>query len=93
MREGANLHTRQLLSQENVRGTPALAVGNHDAIALWQSADVAESKMRGLGNAGSAASVALNAELPAGTFANDKLFVAYIAKEKEKRSIWLLRAE
>ena len=91
--QGQSFSSRQLLSQENVRGTPALAVGNKNSIALWQSADVAGSKMRGLGNAGSAASVALNAELPAGTFANDKLFVAYIAKEKEKRSIWLLRAE
>jgi hypothetical protein len=49
--------------------------------------------MRELGNAGSALSVATNAELPAGVFSNGKLFVAYIGKEKEKRSIWLIRAE
>ncbi|HEU4932015.1 MAG TPA: hypothetical protein VFT48_08030 [Pyrinomonadaceae bacterium] len=48
--------------------------------------------MRSVGNAGAALSVAANAELPAGTFVNDKLFVAYIGKEKEKRSIWLIRA-
>lgn len=90
---GRSFSSRRLLSQETVRGTPAFAVGNNNLIALWQNGDAIETKMRDLGSAGSAMSVAVNAELPAGAFANDKLFVAYIAKEKEKRSIWLLRAE
>ena len=90
---GSTFSPRQLLSQETVRGTPAFAVGNNNLIALWQNGDAIESKMRDIGSAGSALSIAVNAELPAGAFANDKLFVAYIAKEKEKRSIWLLRAE
>lgn len=85
---------RQLVSQEGVRGTPVLAVGNNNStIALWQSSNAAETKMAELGKAGAAASVAVNAELPAGTVANGKLFVAYIAKEKEKRSVWLVRAD
>jgi hypothetical protein len=83
---------RQLLSQETVQGTPAVATDQTKMIALWQTTGVAETKMRDLGNAGSALSVAANAELPAGTFANEKLFVAYIAREKEKRSVWLVRA-
>jgi len=87
--KGHSFSPRQLLSQETVRGTPALAAGR---IAVWQSADTAETKMHNIGTTGSALSVAANAELPAGAFANDRLFVAYIAKEKEKRSIWLLRA-
>jgi len=91
--KGHSFSPRQLLAQETVRGTPALAVHDNNLIALWQNSDVAETKMREIGGAGSAASVAVNAELPAGTFANDKLFVAYIATAKEKRSIWLLRAE
>lgn len=85
---------RQLVSQEGVRGTPVLAAGNNNStIALWQSSNAAETKMAELGKAGAAASVAVNAELPAGTVANGKLFVAYIAKEKEKRSVWLVRAD
>jgi hypothetical protein len=36
-------------------------------------------------------SVAANAELPSGAFANDKLFVAYITKVGEKRSVWLAK--
>ena len=87
--KGRSFSPRQLLSSETVRGTPVIANGNQSMIAVWQSADTAETKMRDIGTTGSALSVALNAELPAGTFANDKLFVAYIAKEKEKRSIWL----
>ena len=86
--------TRQLVSQEGVRGTPALASGNNSAtIALWQTANTAETKMVELGKAGAALSVAANAELPAGTVSNGKLFVAYIAKEKENRSVWLVRAD
>lgn len=91
--KGHSFSPRQLLSQETVRGTPALAAGQQSMIAVWQSADTAETKMHNIGTTGSALSVAVNAELPAGVFANDRLFVAYIAKEKEKRSIWLLRAE
>jgi len=91
--KGRSFSPRQLLSQETVRGTPALAAGSQTMIAVWQSADKVETKMRDIGTAGSALSVAANAELPVGAFANDRLFVAYIAKEKEKRSIWLLRAE
>ena len=87
--KGHSFSARQLLSQENVRGTPELVVGNSNVIALWQSADVPDTKMRELGTSGTVLSVAANAELPAGAFSNDKLFVAYIAKEKEKRSIWL----
>jgi len=90
--KGRSFSPRQLLSQETVRGTPALAVGSQSMIAVWQSADAVATKMRDIGTTGSALSVAANAELPAGAFANDRLFVAYIAKEKEKRSIWLLRA-
>jgi hypothetical protein len=91
--KGQSFTPRQLLSQETVRGTPALTASQNKAIALWQSSDTAETKMRPLGNAGSALSVAAGAELPAGVFSNDKLFVAYIGNEKGKRSIWLKRAE
>jgi hypothetical protein len=90
--KGHSFSPRQLLSQETVRGTPALAVGNQSMTAVWQSADTSETKIHDLGTTGSALSVAANAELPAGAFSNGKLFVAYIAKEKEKRSIWLFPA-
>ena len=84
---GRSFSTRQLLSQETVHGTPALTAN----VAVWQG-DRVETKMRELGNAGAALSVAANAELPAATYANNKLFVAYIVTDKTKRSIWLTRA-
>ena len=91
--KGRTFTPRQLLSQESVRGTPALTASQNNSIALWQTSDTAETKMRELGNTGATLSVAAGAELPTGVFSNDKLFVAYIGKEKEKRSIWLIRAE
>ena len=81
---------RQLLSQEAVRGTPALSAQD-EAIGVWQTM-AGETRMSELGKAGSTGSIAANAELPAGAVSNGKVFVAYIAKEKEKRSIWLVKA-
>ncbi|HJP91368.1 MAG TPA: sialidase family protein [Pyrinomonadaceae bacterium] len=90
--KGRSFSPRQLLSQEVVHGTPVLASGKNTAIALWQTADTGEIKMRELGTTGSVLSIALNTELPAGIYLNDRLFVAYIATEKQTRSIWLIRA-
>ena len=87
--KGNSFSPHQLLSQETVRGTPALAPGKDGAIALWQGGSQAETKVNDFGKAGSTLSVAMNAELPAGVVSNGRLFVAYIAKEKEKRSVWL----
>ena len=86
--KGHSFSARQLLSEETVKGTPALTAN----FAIWQGTDRAETKVRQLGNAGSALSVAANAELPAATYANDKLFIAYITTQQQKRSIWLVRA-
>jgi hypothetical protein len=90
--KGRSFSPRALVSQETVQGTPSLTAGVNSSIALWQTTGTAETKMRSLGSEGAALSVALNAELPAATFSKDKLFVAYIAKDKERRGIWLIRA-
>jgi BNR repeat-like domain len=89
--KGRNFSSRQLLAQEEVRGTPMLAWDNNNAIALWQTSNATETKLHKLGKAGSTLSLALNAELPAGAFANGELFVAYLTTEKSKRSVWLMR--
>ena len=88
---GQNFSPRQLLSQEAVRGTPALSSVQNGALGVWQTM-AGETKISELGKAGSTISIAANAELPAGAVSNGKVFVAYIAKEKEKRSIWLVKA-
>jgi len=89
--KGRTFSPRSLLMQESVKGTPALAAGNDRAIAIWQGsgAQQPETKMRELGGAGSAVSVASNAELPSGAWCKDRLFVAYIATVAGKRSVWL----
>jgi hypothetical protein len=84
---------RLQMAQETVKGTPALAAGQNRATAIWQGLDAQqpETKARELGGADAVASVAANGELPSGVISNDKLFVAYIAKTGEKRSIWLTK--
>ena len=91
--KGRTFSPRALLMQETVKGTPALATENDRAVAIWQGlgAQQSEAKVRELGSAGAAVSVAANAELPSGAFSNDKLFVAYISKVGEKRSVWLAK--
>ena len=87
--QARSFSARQLLSEEEVRGTPVLASGKNGAVALWQAAKVTETKTSEIGKTGSTRSIASNAELPAGTFSNDRLFVAYITTENQKRSVWL----
>jgi len=91
--KGRTFSARTLLTQETVKGTPALATVNDRAVAIWQGlgAQQPETKVRELGGAGAAVSVAANAELPSGTFSRDKLFVAYITTVGEKRSVWLAK--
>jgi len=90
---GRTFSPRTLLMQEAVKGTPALASENNRSIAIWQGtgAQQPETKMRELGGAGVAVSVAANAELPSGALCKDKLFVAYVTKVGEKRSVWLAK--
>ena len=84
---------RSLLMQETVKGTPALTATNNRAVAIWQGSvgQQPETKIREIGGAGAAVSVAANAELPSGVLAKDKLFVAYITKVGETRSVWLAK--
>jgi hypothetical protein len=91
--KGRTFSPRSLLMQETVKGTPALATGTNRAVAIWQGleAQQSETKVRELGVAGAVVSVAANAELPSGAFSKDKLFVAYISRVGEKRSVWLAK--
>ena len=88
--EARSFVPRRLVSQEEVRGTALHAPGGFGAVAFWQSQ--AETKMGMLSDhSGGTVSIATNAELPAGVVSNGKLFVAYLTKDKEKRSVWLTK--
>ncbi|HKR14991.1 MAG TPA: sialidase family protein [Pyrinomonadaceae bacterium] len=97
--KGRSFSPRQLLAQEGVRGTPVLAANSSAAtgsadVAIWEMTGgaAAETKFRKLGNESAATSVGTNAELPAAVAGKDGLFVAYVSKVKEKRSVWLVKA-
>jgi hypothetical protein len=92
--KGQSFSPRQLLAQETIRGTPVLTAGDH-AVAVWEKAGEqgSETKFRPLGHDGPAMSVGANVELPAAAFTKGGLFVAYVSKVKEKRSVWLIKAD
>lgn len=93
--KGQSFSPRQLLAQEGVRGTPVLAANGGSDVAIWEMTGgaAAETKFRKLENESAAISVGTNAELPAAVAGKDGLFVAYVSKVKEKRSVWLVKAD
>jgi hypothetical protein len=93
--KGQSFSARRLVTQEGVRGTPVLTARKNVTIAIWDTggARVAETNVGEIGKAGSTTSfLSSNAELPAAVSCNNRLFVAYINKVNEKRSVWLVRA-
>ena len=92
--KGLSFSAGQLVTQETVRGTPVLTDQGGADFAIWEVSGGAapETKFRKLGGDAQSISVASNAELPAPVFTNSGLFVAYVSKEKEKRSVWLAKA-
>ena len=93
--KGQSFSPRQLLAQDGVRGTPVLTGGNNSDVAVWEMTGPggAETRFRAVGDDGPAITVGANVELPAAAFSKDGLFVAYVSKEKEKRSVWLIKAD
>ena len=93
--KGESFSPRQLVAQEGVRGTPVLTATNNADVAVWEmtSDNGSETKLRTVGRDGASISVGSNFELPAAVNSNDGLFVAYVSKEKEKRSVWLVKAD
>ena len=84
-----------MLAQGNMRGTPALAAGTNSDIAVWETTSDkgTEGKLRTLGDDGPPVSIGLNVELPAAAMSKDGLFIAYVSKVKDKRSVWLIKAD
>ena len=93
--KGQSYSQRQLIAQEGVRGTPVLAAGGKSEVAVWEMAGTegSEAKFRTVANDGPAISIGKNVELPAVALSKDGLFVAYVSKVKEKRSVWLIKAD
>jgi hypothetical protein len=92
--KGQSFSDRQIVAQEGVRGTPVLTSGGDADLAIWEMAgnQGSETKFRVVGQNGPPISIGTNVELPAAAVSKNELFVAYVSKVKEKRSIWLIKA-
>lgn len=92
---GRSFSGRQLIAQGGVRGTPVLAAGTNSDVAVWEMTgeNGTEGKFRTVGQDSPPTSIGLNVELPAAALSKDGLFVAYVSKVKEKRSVWLIKAD
>lgn len=89
--KGRSFSPRQLLAQEGVRGTPVLT----GDVAIWEKPgdQGSETRFRPVGHDGPAMSIGSNVELPSAAVTRDGLFVAYVSKVKDKRSVWLIKAD
>jgi hypothetical protein len=89
--KGRSFSPRQLVAQEKVRGTPVLT----GDVAIWEKPgdQGSETRFRHIRKDGQPVSVGSNVELPAAAVTKDGLFVAYISKVKDKRSVWLIKAD
>ena len=96
---GRTFAPRQLLAGESTRGTPVLIANEGDNFtALWEgnagdSPRVVAARMTSGTTDAARLIVADKAELPVATIAGDRVFVAYIAKEGDRRSVQLIYAQ
>jgi hypothetical protein len=87
------------LARGQGRGTPLLlAGGKSGASVVWESNEGGESSVVSVPlyndeKTNSAAPVASGGELPSAAVSGDQLFVGYIARTNERRSIWIVRAK
>lgn len=95
--QGMTFGPRQLIATGVVRGTPVLVDRRGGPAAIWQAVENNIGMVRivpGIGNATTSNRfiVVTNAELPAATANNARVFVAYIAKAEQYQNVWLVLA-
>jgi hypothetical protein len=87
------------LARGQGRGTPLLlASGKSGASVVWESNEggaprVVSVPLNGDEKSTHAAPVASSGELPSAAVSGDQLFVGYIARTNDRRSIWIVRAK
>jgi hypothetical protein len=95
---GKTFSSRRSLVEGDAFGTPRLITGpGNNLMAVWESNQQGASKIvvaRLDGNGSPTASEIPNqGQLPTAAATRDQLFITYIAKQNEQRSIWLVRAK
>jgi hypothetical protein len=87
------------LAEGEARGNPFLLTnGKGVATVIWESNQggsprVMSAQLAGNSQNVSAAPMTTSGELPSATLSGDQLFVGYIAKINDRRSIWIMRAK
>jgi hypothetical protein len=95
---GKTFTSRKPLAEGAAFGTPRLIIGpGNNLTAVWESNQKGASKIvvARLDNAGAptASEIPDQGQLPTAAATRDQLFITYIAKQNEQRSIWLVRAK
>lgn len=97
--DGKTFSEVRLLVKGQGRGTPLLvAGGKSDASVVWESNEGGEPRVVSVPLADAeksinAAPTASSGELPSAAVSGDQLFIGYIAKANERRSIWIVRSK
>ncbi|HEX8847480.1 MAG TPA: sialidase family protein [Pyrinomonadaceae bacterium] len=94
--DGKTFSESRPLAKGEARGTPLLlAGGKSGATVIWESNEGGPSRVMSakLADGQSAASAAGSGELPSAALSGDQLFVCYIAKINDQRSVWVMRAK
>jgi hypothetical protein len=86
------------LAKGQGHGTPLLLTsGKSGAAVVWESREGGASRVVSVpltvDDRAASAPIASGGELPSAAMSGDQLFVGYIAKTNERRSIWIVRAK
>lgn len=95
---GKTFSESKTFAKGQARGNPLLlGGGKNGATVVWESNEGGASRVMSAPLAGDGAavvaSVTSSGELPSATISGDQLFVSYIAKANDRRSIWIVRAK
>jgi BNR repeat-like domain len=97
--QGKTFSESKTLAKGQARGNPLLlANGKSGSTVVWESSEGVASRVMSapLANDGSAPAVApltSSGQLPSATMSGDQLFVGYISKINDRRSIWVVRTK
>jgi hypothetical protein len=86
------------LAKGEARGNPMLLANNgQGALVIWESSEGGAARVMSASLAGDGANtvspLTTSGELPSAAMSGDQLFVGYISKVNDRRSIWIVRAK
>jgi hypothetical protein len=97
--EGKTFSESKTFAKGQAHGNPLLlGDGKKGTMVVWESREGANSRvmlapLAGDGVEASASPLSTSGELPSAALSGEQLFVGYISKIQERRSIWIMRAK